>query len=149
VEWTVDGDVVDVFLGLVLQVFGKIDHLPAWFQVLVGHVLDPSGDRGREKKELGIFLDFALDFMKNFVNILFEPKLEHLVSFVQNQRFQFTKLYVSSLDVVKNTSSGSHEDVNSLSKLIGLFVDRHSSIHCQHIVLSVVVLEIVEHSRDL
>lgn len=51
--------------------------------------------------------------------------------------------------MVKHSAGGSDEDVNSLSELVNLVIDRHSSVHGEHVVLPVVVLQVVEDSSDL
>lgn len=49
---TIDRDVVDVLLRLVFEILGEINHLPVWSQILLCHVLDPSWNGRRKKKEL-------------------------------------------------------------------------------------------------
>lgn len=46
VEGTVDRNMIDVFLGLILQVLGKIDLFPIFLEISVSHLLDPSWSGG-------------------------------------------------------------------------------------------------------
>lgn len=81
----VDRDVVDVLLGLVLQVLREVDQLPVWLQVHVSHVLDPPGDGGREQQKLGVILDLSLDAGQDPVDVLLEAELEHLVGLIEDE----------------------------------------------------------------
>lgn len=80
---TIDSDVVDVPLRLVLEVLCQINHLPIRSEVRVCHVMDPFGDSRREEKELWWFIRSLLDCLENLVNILFESHVQHLVGFIK------------------------------------------------------------------
>ena len=59
------------------------------------------------------------------------------------------KIKISSFHMIKNSASGSYKNINSSSQLVNLLVYGHSTIHCEDIVLSIVMLQVVEDSRNL
>ena len=92
VEGTVDRNMVNIFLGLIFQVFGEINLFPIFLKISVCHVFDPSWNSGRKQKKLRCFLTLLFDVDKNPVNILFETELKHLICLVEDQRFELTKI---------------------------------------------------------
>jgi hypothetical protein len=89
------------------------------------------------------------DGFQNSIDILFEAKLEHLVSFVKNQTFEARKVNVASFNVIKNSSCGTNKDVYTLSELSDLFINVDSSIHCDNFELIFIVFQFGHFSGDL
>jgi len=114
---------VDILLSSILQILGKINHLPVFFQVVGSQLLDPTWDSGREQKKLWHFLNGFFHVSQNSVNVFFETKFHHLVCFVKNHTLDFTEIKISSLHVVEHSTGSSDKDINTLSELPCLIID--------------------------
>lgn len=62
------------------------------------------------------------------VDFLFETLLEHLVSFVENDGLQGGEINVSSLDVVKDTSTSTNKEVDAAAQCPRLVFNVHAAI---------------------
>ena len=69
------------------------------------------------------------------VNFFFEALLQHLISFVQNHGLKSRKVDVTSLDVIKHTTTGSYEEIDSTAQLPGLIFNVYATIHSQRVKL--------------
>jgi hypothetical protein len=83
------------------------------------------------------------------LHILFEAELKHLVCFIENDRLDLRKVNVSSLNMVKYSSSSADEDVHTPLECVDLVLDVHTSIDGQSVELLIVVLQVLEHSLYL
>jgi len=90
-----------------------------------------------------------VDLLQYLFDVLFESHVEHNISFVKDQGFQTCKVYVSSIDVIDNTTSGSNKDVHSSFQLVCLISDTDSSVDCNHFEFFNRVLELGDLSSDL
>ena len=55
-----------------------------------------------------------MSFAQNFLNIFFEAKFEHNVSFIKYNTFQLREVNVTSLNVIKDSTSSSHKEIYSI-----------------------------------
>ena len=87
--------------------------------------------------------------MKNLINVFFESELKHLISFIEDNRFDAAEVDVTSLNVIQDTSGSSNKEVYSASKLSGLVFDRHSTVDSEGTIFGLSILESRKFSRDL
>ena len=87
--------------------------------------------------------------MKNLVNVFFESELKHLISFIEDNRFDAAEVDVTSLNVIQDTSGSSDKEVYSTSKLSGLVFDRNSTVDSEGTIFGLSILESRKFSRDL
>ena len=83
------------------------------------------------------------------INIFFKTKFKHDISFIQDQSFQSWKIDISSFDMIFDPSSGSNEDVYSLSQLSDLLIDIDASIDCDKSKLIFMMLKLRQFISDL
>ena len=77
------------------------------------------------------------------VDLLFEALFEHLIGLVQNHSLQRREVDVATLDVVKNTAAGAHEEVNAAAQLPRLVLDADAAVDSQGVELTRVVLQLL------
>lgn len=75
------------------------------------------------------------------VNFLFEALFEHLVCFVENHSLNVGEVKVSALDMVQDTSAGTHKKVNSATQLVSLVLNGNTTIDCERFEFAWVVLQ--------
>ena len=87
--------------------------------------------------------------LENFVNILFEAQLEHLIGFIKNETLQTREVNVASLDVIEDSSCGSNKDIDTLSELSNLLVNINSTIYSHNFELIFIMLQFGHFRCDL
>ena len=147
VLWASDGEMLDIFGGLVLEVSGEVEIFVASIEEFFSHSSNPSRHGGAEHDELrGMFLS---DFVHKPFDVFLESHVHHLVCLIKDDSLDPIERDVSSLHMVQHSSSSSHEELNSSSELVCLGMDRDTSINGQNLVFLVVVLELLELRSDL
>ena len=91
----------------------------------------------------------GFDIVQNLVDVLFETKLEHLISFIEHQGFEVLEVNISSFNVIENSSGGSDKDIDTVSELSDLFFDVDSAVHRHDLELVVVMLQLFDLSGYL
>jgi len=114
-----------------------------------GNVLDPRGDRGGEHEALELRQASAFDRVHNLFDVLLEAKVEHLISFVENSKLKARKVKVSAFHVIHDSATGSDEDVDTTSELVGLLIEASATIDSQNVVFTLVVPEGAEFFGNL
>ena len=137
------------FRCLILQILNQVNCCVTGFQELCGNVLDPFRDGCREHEALKFLEACTLDSVHNLFNVLFETKVEHLVSLIEDSIPESSEIEVTSLHMINHTTAGTDENVNTSSELVGLLFNIRATVYCKNIILTVVVLEGVEFFRDL
>lgn len=69
-----------------------------------------------------------LDLSHQLVDVFFESHIEHGVGLIQYHGLECGEIQISSIHMVKDSSSRSNENINALSQLPGLLINRNSSI---------------------
>jgi hypothetical protein len=69
--------------------------------------------------------------MQNSLNVLFESKLQHLVSLIKNNGLYVRKVDVASLNMVKYSTCGTDEEFNTSFQFTDLGLDRNTTINSQ------------------
>lgn len=116
--------------GLVLQILSKINNSEVFFHILSGDLLDPLWDCCRKETNLQIvFITGFSTGLQDPINIFFETKLQHDICFIKNKTLEAGKVNVSSLDMIKNTTSSSDENIDTISQLPDLVLNIDSTIH--------------------
>lgn len=80
--------------------------------------------------------------IQNEFDILFETKLEHDISLVQNDGLEIRKVNIASIDVILDPSGGTDKQIDTLLELIGLAIDANSTIHRHNLELGWMVLQL-------
>ena len=75
--------------------------------------------------------------------------LQHLISFVENDRLESREVDIASLDMIKHSTTGANEEVHTLTQLSGLVLHTDSTIDRQAFELSVAMLEFGQLILDL
>ena len=100
---------------LVLQVLDKVEYGVTRLHELISNVLHPLGNRGREQKHLQLLCAGTLDSVHDFLDILFEAKVEHLICFVENSILKLSEVKVASLHMVHDSASCTNKNIDSAS----------------------------------
>ena len=105
----------DIASSFVFKILSEINNLEVWFHVITSDILNPIRYSCRKQTDLDIFLwaNF-MSFAQNFLNIFFEAKFEHNVSFIKYNTFQLREVNVTSLNVIKDSTSSSHKEIYSI-----------------------------------
>ena len=77
-------------------------------------------------------------------DVLFESKFEHHVCLIKDHRLEIGKVDIPSLDMIFDSSSGTHEKVDSPLETISLVLDIHSSIYRNYPELIITMLHFGE-----
>ena len=117
--------------------------------MLLNDLFDPVWHCGREKQGLNLLLVDPFDFFKDVVDILFESKFQHHISFVKNHRLKIGKVNISSVNMILYSSGGAHENVNSSFEVSRLVIDADTSVHRDNLKLVVIVLQLCQLVSDL
>ena len=86
---------------------------------------------------------------QNFLNIFFEAKFEHNVSFIKDNTFKLWEVNITSLNMIQDSTSSSHKEIYSILKLMSLVLDTNPSIDCDDFELFRRMLHFGEFCRDL
>jgi len=117
--------------SLVFQILCKINNSETFFHKLASNAFYPTWNRSRKKAKLQLLLiTHFSNVLQDSINILFEAKLQHLVSLIENHRLESFEIYISSLDVIQNSACCTNKDVNTLSQLSDLLINIDASINC-------------------
>ena len=125
----------------VLKVFYQINFGVVRLQEGLGNGLDPLRDSGREHEALQVLKSRTLNCVDNKGDILFETKVEHLISLVENGIFEDREIEIFALDMVNDTPTSADENVNAASELVRLIMDVAATIDSENVVLMFVVLQ--------
>lgn len=134
---------------LVLEVLRKINDLEARLHVLTRDATNPTGNGRREQTQLDVVLGRGADGFEDRVDVLLEAELEHLIGLIEHDTLEITEVNVAAVDVVEDTTGGTDEDVNTVTKLARLIVDADATINGQNFELVVVMLDLLELATDL
>jgi len=130
-EGAFNSQMVHMSCSLVFQIHCKIDNSETFFHILASNAFYPTWNRSRKKANLQLSLiTYFSNVLQDSVHILFEAKLQHLVSLIENHRLDSFKIYISSLDVIQNSACCTNKDVNTLSQLSDLLINIDASINC-------------------
>jgi hypothetical protein len=124
-----DGEVLHLPGGLVLQVLRKIDNLEARLHVLTCDASNPAGDGSREKAELDWFFAGLSDVFQDRVHVLLKAELEHLVRLIEDDCLEVGEIDVAALDVIKDATGGSDKNFNAMSELARLVFNADTAVH--------------------
>lgn len=141
-EGTVDSQVSHVSIRFIGQILCKIDNSEIGTHVFPCNVLNPRWNCCRKEADLDATSNLRSNFAENLVDILFKTKLEHHISLVKDKRLHLGEVDVSSLNVIKNSSSGSNKKIDSTSKLVSLVVNWNTTIHSHNSELLRCVLQL-------
>lgn len=125
----------------ILKVFYQINFGVVRLQEGLGNGLDPLRDSGREHEALQVLKSRTLNCVDNKGDILFETKVEHLISLVENGIFEDREIEIFALDMVNDTPTSADENVNAASELVRLIMDVAATIDSENVVLMFVVLQ--------
>jgi len=125
----------------VLKVFYQINFGVVRLQEGLGNGLDPLRDSSREHEALQVLKSRTLNCVDNKGDILFETKVEHLISLVENGIFEDREIEIFALDMVNDTPTSADENVNAASELVRLIMDVAATIDSENVVLMFVVLQ--------
>lgn len=125
----------------ILKVFYQINFGVVRLQEGLGNGLDPLRDSGREHEALQVLKSRTLNCVDNKGDILFETKVEHLISLVENGIFEDREIEIFALDMVNDTPTSADENVNAASELVRLIMDVAATIDRENVVLMFVVLQ--------
>ena len=128
-EWAIDGQVVDVLGGSNTQVFCKIDNSEIVLHVFLSDVLYPVWNGGGEETDLKVSGALRFALFENFLNVFFETKLEHDIGFIKDDGLDIRKVNVASFHVIKDTASGSNEQISPRFQSISLLLDADSTVN--------------------
>ena len=147
---TFNREMPNITSSFVFKILSKINNLEVWLHVITSDVLDPIRHSCRKQANLDIFFwaNF-MSFAQNFLNIFFEAKFEHDVSFIKYHTFELREVNVTSLNVIKDSTSSSHKQVYSIFKLMSLVLDTNSSIDCNNFELFRRIFQFGELCSDL
>ena len=62
------------------------------------------------------------------VDLFFEALLEHLISFVEDDRLQGAEVDVASLDMVEDTTTSANKEVNTTAECPRLVLDVNAAV---------------------
>lgn len=128
-EWAINSQVVNMLSCSYAKILCKIDYCEIVLHMLLSNALDPVWNCGGEKTDLKISGALCFTLLENFLNVFFKTKLEHDISFIKDDSFDIRKVDVSSFHVIKDTSSGSNEQISSRFQSISLVLDADSTIY--------------------
>ena len=83
------------------------------------------------------------------VNLLFEALLQHLIGLVKNDGLKCWKVDVTSLDVIKDSTTGTDEKVDTMSKGSCLVLNVNTTVDCQWLELIWMVLQLSQFILNL
>jgi len=106
--------------SLVLKVLDQIKLMVIGFQEHCADLSNPTWDCSTEHEGLNVARARCFDSSHDFLNVLFEAKIKHDVSFIEDCEFEIVKFEVSALHMVLNASCGSNEYVDTTSQLCSL-----------------------------
>lgn len=75
------------------------------------------------------------------VDILLKAQFEHDISLIEHYSFQVLKIDISSFNVIKDSTRGANEDIDTLLELSGLIINADAAINCQNFEFEFVVLQ--------
>ena len=90
-----------------------------------------------------------MSLAQNFLNIFFEAKFEHNVSFIKDNTFKLWEVNITSLNMIQDSTSSSHKEIYSILKLMSLVLDTNPSIDCDDFELFRGMLHFCEFCCDL
>jgi hypothetical protein len=117
--------------------------------VLLSNITDPSWNSGGEKQDLKLLLVYLSHLLENVINILFEPKLEHDVGFVQNDSLEIREIDVVSTHMIFDPSGGTNENIDTPFEVLGLAIDADTSVDCHNLELVGMMLQLGKLSGNL
>ena len=91
-------------------------------------------------------------FVFNFtylIDFLFESLLEHLICLIENNTLDCREINIAPFNMIKNSTTGSHKEVHTSSKLSCLVIDVDTSIYCKTIKLIWMMLQFLEFILNL
>ena len=112
-----------------LVVTDEINHGVLRGQKLLGNLLDPARHGGGEEKRLSRL--WAV--LKNSFDILFKPNVEHLIRFIENDKFDITEEEAAALHEIHDAPRGSDDNVDASTKLPFLGADGRPAVHTQRV----------------
>ena len=88
-----------------------------------------------------LFEASSFDCVHNFLNVLLETQVEHLIGFVENSKLEACEIKVSPFHMIDHPTTSSDENVNAPSQLVSLIFNVSAAINGEHVVFSIVLLE--------
>lgn len=123
---------IHIYSSLFFEILDEIDYFEAFTKVFTRDIMDPARNSCTKKANLNLF-NLRFYFSENIINIFFETKFKHLICFIKHDSLQVSKINVTTLNMIKNTTSGSDENVHTISELACLVFNWHSTIHSEYI----------------
>lgn len=138
--------------SLILKVFDQIEE-KMLLQVRFCYFSNPRGYCCWKQNKLRFFTlilyFWILDCLHDFLYILLETHIQHLISFIEYYSLQLLKTDILSFNVVQDSSSGTNKELNSVLELPSLLLNWHTSVHCNYVVFSFRVSQLLEFIADL
>lgn len=143
---------LDSLTCFVLQILHKVEkHMI--LKMIFSNLSNPRGYCCWEENKLRrfslVFLFRIFDCFHDLLNILLETLIEHLICLVEHNRSQFLEVNVLSLNMVKDSSSGSYKELDAVFKLPLLVLNRYASVDCDDIELLLIVSQLFKLVGDL
>lgn len=131
-------DILSCFIGKVLS---EINNSKIGLHEILCNIPNPTRNSGREQPNLDVVFIHLFDFEHDFVNVIFEPKLEHNICLVKNNSFQSLEIDIASFNMIKNPTSSSYKEINSFLELVSLVWDTYSTVNRDYFELIFVVFQ--------
>jgi len=93
---------------------------------------------------LQLIVTDLFDALKNLIHVFFEPELEHLISFIEDDGLERFEIDVLSVDVIEHSACRSYKNVYAPSQLSDLIVNVDSAIHRHDSEFIFIVLELLK-----
>lgn len=140
-ERTRNSQVLDGPRSLVLQVLTEIDYAQISLHVLRRNISHPPRNSRGEQADLEVSMALAPDRLQDLVYIFLKAELEHLVSLIQNNSLDMGEVDVSPLNVVKNATCSSDEEVDTTAQLACLVLHGDTTVDGEGVELVLGVLQ--------
>lgn len=96
-----------------------------------------------------VLFALALDEAQDIFNVFLEAELKHLIGLIEDHSLDSGEINVSTVQVIKNATSGSNEDFATTLQLMGLLLNADTAVNGRTSVLQRVMLNLSEDFRHL
>ena len=93
--------------------------------------MDPLWNGSGEHAHLQLGWSTLFDSAHDSLDVFFEAEVQHLVGLVEHGHLQVAEVEVASLDMILYATCGAHEEINSTTQLVGLIVDRDTTVYSE------------------
>lgn len=97
--------------------------------------MHPLWNCGGEHQTLQITWTCSLNRSHDLLDILFETKVQHDISFIEDGIFKLTEVKIFPIHMVLNTTSGANKNIDTSAQLRCLTVDVNTSVYRKHVIL--------------